>query len=68
MITTLEHSNIYLQQQPLHIFRPHDTVGCWYNNYFVISAEHEWLAHGISVSKFWINKVKSNRIGSTSKH
>ena len=24
--------------------KPHDTVGCWYNNSYLISSDHEWLA------------------------
>ena len=34
-------------------------MGCWYNNSYLISSDHEWLAHQISVNKFWINKVIS---------
>ena len=37
--------------------RPYDIYGCWYNNSYVISSEHEWLNHTISCNKFWINKV-----------
>ena len=37
--------------------KPHDTVGCWYNNSYLISSDHEWLASRISCNKFWINKV-----------
>jgi len=37
--------------------KPYDTVGCWYNNSYLISSDHEWLAHFISCNKFWINKV-----------
>jgi len=37
--------------------KPHDTVGCWYNNSYLISSDFEWLAHFISCNKFWINKV-----------
>ena len=42
--------------------RPFETVGCWYNNSYLISSDHEWLAHQISVNKFWINKVISTII------
>ena len=38
-------------------FRPFDTIGCWYNNSYLVSSDHEWLAHLISSNKFWINKV-----------
>ena len=37
-------------------------MGCWYNNSYLISSDHEWLAHQISVNKFWINKVIYNHI------
>jgi len=37
--------------------KPYDTVGCWYNNSYLVSSDHEWLAHFISSNKFWINKV-----------
>ncbi|XP_023323512.1 F-box/WD repeat-containing protein 5 isoform X2 [Eurytemora carolleeae] len=37
--------------------RPFDSLGCWYNNNYVISSEHDWLTRGISVNKLWINKV-----------
>ena len=37
-------------------------MGCWYNNSYLISSDHEWLAHQISVNKFWINKVISTII------
>ena len=45
------------------LFRPHDTVGCWYSNNFVISSEHDWLTHGISSNKLWINKVQTRGSG-----
>ena len=32
-------------------------MGCWYNNSYLISSDHEWLAHLISCNKFWMNKV-----------
>ena len=37
--------------------RPHHTVGCWYNNTYLVSSDHEWLAHLVSTNKFWMNKV-----------
>ena len=37
--------------------KPHETVGCWYNNSYLVSSDHEWLAHLVSVNKFWMNKV-----------
>ena len=37
--------------------RPHHTVGCWYNNTYLVSSDHEWLAHTVSTNKFWMNKV-----------
>ena len=37
--------------------RPHQTVGCWYNNTYLVSSDHEWLAHLVSTNKFWMNKV-----------
>ena len=37
--------------------KPHETGGCWYNNSYLISSDHEWLAHLISTNKFWMNKV-----------
>ena len=47
------------QSTPENLPRPFETVGCWYNNSYLISSDHEWLAHQISVNKFWINKVIS---------
>ena len=41
----------------MEICRPFDTIGCWYNNSYLVSSDHEWLAHLISSNKFWINKV-----------
>ena len=37
--------------------RPHQTVGCWYNNTYLVSSDHDWLAHLVSTNKFWMNKV-----------
>ena len=37
--------------------RPADAGGCWYGNKYVISAEFKWLAHFISTSMLWMNKV-----------
>ena len=37
--------------------RPWDTFGCWYNNNYLISSDHEWLAHTVSTNKLWMNKV-----------
>ena len=42
-----------------YYFRPFDSLGCWYNNNYVISSEHDWLTRGISVNKLWINKVRA---------
>ena len=42
------------------ICRPYDTYGCWYNNTYVISSDHEWLNHTVSCNKFWINRVISS--------
>ena len=42
------------------ICRPYDTYGCWYNNMYVISSDHEWLNHTVSCNKFWINRVISS--------
>ena len=39
------------------LLRPFDAAGCWYNNSYVVSSDHEWLTHGISSNKLWINKV-----------
>ncbi len=38
--------------------KPWDVVGCWYGNKYVISSEFKWLAHMVSQSMLWINKVK----------
>ena len=51
-----------MQSTPENLPRPFETVGCWYNNSYLISSDHEWLAHQISVNKFWINKVISTII------
>ena len=37
--------------------QPWDTIGCWYGNKYVISSEFKWLAHMISTSRLWTNKV-----------
>ena len=37
--------------------KPYETVGCWYNNSYLVSSDYEWLAHLVSTNKFWMNKV-----------
>ena len=40
------------------IFRPYDTVGCWFGNKYVISSEFKWLSSQmISATMLWMNKV-----------
>ena len=41
----------------LILSRPYDTYGCWYNNAYLVSSDHEWLNHTVSCNKFWINRV-----------
>ena len=39
--------------------KPSDSVGCWFGNKYVISSDFKWLAHLVSSSKLWMNKVQS---------
>ncbi len=39
--------------------KPWDVTGCWYGNKYVISSEFKWLAHMVSQSMLWINKVNN---------
>ena len=38
--------------------KPSDSVGCWFGNKYVISSDFKWLAHLVSSSKLWMNKVQ----------
>ena len=37
-----------------------DSVGCWFGNKYVISSEFKWLAHMVSSSRLWLNKVDTS--------
>ena len=43
----------YYILQPLNLYNLHDRYG----NKFIISSEFKWLAHMISTSRLWTNKV-----------
>ena len=41
------------------LFRPFDTVGCWYGSKYVISSEFKWLSSQmISATMLWMNKAE----------